>query len=481
MSSVENTLSLLPVILSGGSGTRLWPMSRQLYPKQFIPLIGNESLFQTTLRRLEGFRSMGNPIVVCHHEHRFMAAEQLRQLGLQDVNILLEPAPRNTAPAIGVAALEACRLRDDAVLLVLPADHIIQDIKAFHEAVLVGFGASAAGLLVTFGIVPDHPETGYGYIHRGVAREVGTTALNVYRVDAFKEKPDLIKAEEYLSQGGYYWNSGMFMFKASDYLQELQRYAPDIHTACMLAHQQRSTDLDFIRLDPAAFEQSPRDSIDYAVMEKTSNAVVIPLQAGWSDVGSWDALWQAQARSETDNVTLGDVIVEDCRSCYVNANHRLVATLGMNHTGVIETADAVLVMPKERAQDVRTIVDHLKTLEREELVLHRKVFRPWGAFENIDVANRFQVKRITVNPGHSLSLQMHHHRAEHWIVVKGTAQVVCNDEEFLLSENESTYIPIGARHRLENPGKIPLELIEVQSGSYLGEDDISRFEDKYGR
>ena len=481
MSAVENTLSLVPVILSGGSGTRLWPMSRQLYPKQFIPLIGKESLFQATLRRLEGLRSMGPPIVVCHHEHRFMAAEQMRQLGLEDVSILLEPAPRNTAPAIGVAALEACRLRDDAVLLVLPADHIIHDIKRFHEAVQVGLRATEAGLLVTFGIVPDHPETGYGYIHRGVALDGGTADLNVYRVDAFKEKPDQIRAEEYLSQGGYYWNSGMFMFKASDYLQELQQYAPDIHSACTLAHQRCSKDLDFIRLDPAAFERSPRDSIDYAVMEKTGNAVVIPLQAGWSDVGSWDALWQAQARSETDTVTLGDVIVEDCRSCYVNANHRLGATLGMKNTVVIETADAVLVMPKERAQDVRTIVDHLKNLEREELVLHRKVFRPWGAFENIDAAERFQVKRISVNPGHSLSLQMHHHRAEHWIVVKGTARVVCNDEEFLLSENESTYIPIGARHRLENPGKIPLELIEVQSGSYLGEDDISRFEDKYGR
>jgi mannose-1-phosphate guanylyltransferase/mannose-6-phosphate isomerase len=481
MSAVQNTLSLIPVILSGGSGTRLWPMSRQLYPKQFIPLIGKESLFQTTLRRLDGLRSLGPPIVVCHQEHRFMAAEQLRQLVLGEVSILLEPAPRNTAPAIGVAALEACRWRDDAVLLVLPADHIIHDIKAFHDAVQVGFEASSTGLLVTFGIVPDNPETGYGYIHRGVPLDVGSTELNVYRVDEFKEKPDLIKAEEYLSQGGYYWNSGMFMFKASDYLQELQRHAPNIHAACTLAYQERVKDLDFIRLDPVAFEQSPQDSIDYAVMEKTNNAVVIPLQAGWSDVGSWDALWQAQMRSETDNVTLGDVIVEDCRSCYVNANYRLVAILGMKNTVVIETADAVLVMPKERAQEVRTIVDHLKTSQREELVLHRKVFRPWGAFENIDVADRFQVKRITVNPGHSLSLQMHHHRAEHWIVVKGTARVVCNAEEFLLSENESTYIPIGARHRLENPGKITLELIEVQSGSYLGEDDISRFEDKYGR
>jgi mannose-1-phosphate guanylyltransferase / mannose-6-phosphate isomerase len=482
MSAVENALSLVPVILSGGSGTRLWPMSRQLYPKQFIPLIGKESLFQTTLRRLEGLSSLAPPIVVCHHEHRFMAAEQLRQLGLGEVSILLEPAPRNTAPAIGVAALEACyRLHDDAVLLVLPADHIIHDIKAFHEAVQAGFRASTAGLLVTFGIVPDNPETGYGYIHRGVSLDVVPTELNVYRVNEFKEKPDLIRAEEYLSQGGYYWNSGMFMFRATDYLQELQRYAPDIHTACTLAHQQRSKDLDFIRLDPAAFEQSPGESIDYAVMEKTNNAVVIPLQAGWSDVGSWDALWQAQMRSEADNVTLGDVLVEDCHSCYVNANYRLVAILGMNNTVVIETADAVLVMPKARAQEVRTIVEHLKTSQRVELVLHRKVFRPWGAFENIDVADRFQVKRITVYPGHSLSLQMHHHRAEHWIVVKGTARVVCNDEEFLLSENESTYIPIGAKHRLENPGKITLELIEVQSGSYLREDDIYRFEDKYGR
>jgi mannose-1-phosphate guanylyltransferase/mannose-6-phosphate isomerase len=481
MSAVENALSLIPVILSGGSGTRLWPISRQLYPKQFIPLIGKESLFQTTLRRLEGLRSLGPPIVVCHHEHRFMAAEQLRQLGLGEVSLLLEPAPRNTAPAIGVAALEACRRGVDAVLLILPADHIIHDIKAFQEAVQVGFGVCSTGLLVTFGIVPDNPETGYGYIQRGVALDVGPTELNVYKVDAFKEKPDLIRAEEYLSQGSYYWNSGMFMFKASDYLQELQRYAPDIYAACTLAHRQRSKDLDFIRLDPVAFERSPQDSIDYAVMEKTNNAVVIPLQAGWSDVGSWDALWQAQMRSQTDNVTLGDVIVEDCRSCYVNANYRLVAILGMKDTVVIETADAVLVMPKERAQEVRTIVDHLKTSQREELVLHRKVFRPWGAFENIDVADRFQVKRITVNPGHSLSLQMHHHRAEHWIVVKGTARVVCNDEEFLLSENESTYIPIGAKHRLENPGKITLELIEVQSGSYLREDDIRRFEDKYGR
>ncbi|MEN8130769.1 MAG: mannose-1-phosphate guanylyltransferase/mannose-6-phosphate isomerase [Pseudomonadota bacterium] len=477
----QNKRVLVPVILSGGSGTRLWPMSRQYYPKQFIPLLGEESLFQATLQRLQGLDDLVSPIVVSNQEYRFMAAEQLRQIGIEDSCILLEPVARNTAPAIAAAALEVVDRFEDAVMLVLPADHMIRDVAAFHSAVVSGLKASEQGSLVTFGTVPDRPETGYGYIRQGANAGLEETTQAVFKVDKFVEKPNLAQAEDYLALGGYLWNSGMFMFKASHYLQELQDQAPQIYGACTEAYQKRYGDLHFIRLDSASFKKSPSDSIDYAVMERTDHAVVIPLQAGWSDVGSWNSLWQSEPHDQRDNIMVGDVVSDACDHCYINANHRLVAAIGLKDTIVVETADAVLVASRERAQDVRLIVDRLKSEGRVEARCHRKIYRPWGAYEEIDTAERFQAKRITVNPGHSLSLQMHHHRAEHWIVVKGTARVTRGEETFLLSENKSTYIPIGTRHRLENPGKIPLELIEIQSGSYLGEEDIVRFEDKYGR
>jgi len=456
-------------------------MSRQLYPKQFIPLIGEQSLFQKTLERVAGLPGRESPITVCNEEHRFMAAEQLRLAGEDGALIMLEPAGRNTAPAIAVAALEVLERHGDGVMLVLPADHIVNDREAFHKAATDGMNAAISGKLVTFGIVPDRPETGYGYIHEG-DRVDGAGADNpVYKVDAFVEKPDPQTAQRYLDEGGYLWNSGMFMFLASRYLKELSVHAPGIFEACSAAHQRRTRDLDFVRLEKAAFLESPSDSIDYAVMEKTEHAVVIPLDAGWNDVGSWHSLWEAEEHDEHSNILIGDVIAEDCEGCYIHAGRRLVGAVGVNDLVIVETADAVLVAPRERSQDVRVIVDRLKNEGRGEAQLHRKVYRPWGSYESIDIEDRFQAKRISVDPGHSLSLQMHHHRAEHWIVVKGTARVTRGDNVTLLSENESTYIPVGCNHRLENPGKIPLELIEVQSGSYLGEDDIVRFEDNYGR
>ncbi len=473
--------TLVPVILSGGSGTRLWPFSRQLYPKQFIPLTGEESLFQATVNRLKGLDDLASPVVVGNDEHRFMLAEQLRQIGVEDARILLEPVARNTAPALCAAALEVCEQYGDAVMLVLPADHVVHDIPAFHTAVYTGLCATEGENLVTFGIVPDRAETGYGYIKQGQALSGIDSELPVCMVDAFVEKPDSNKAKEYLIGGGYLWNSGMFMFRASVFLAELQRLAPEIHGSCTEAYQKRRQDLNFTRLDSTSFAKSPKDSIDYAVMESTHHAVVIPLRAGWSDVGSWHSLWQAESRNEWGNVEVGDIITENCADCYINAAHRMVAAIGLKDMVVIETTDAVLVAPRERTQDVRLIVERLKASGRGEALLHRKVYRPWGSYEGIDASARFQVKKISVEPGHSLSLQMHHHRAEHWIVVKGTARVKRGDEDFLISENESTFIPLGIKHRLENPGKIPLEIIEVQSGSYLGEDDILRYEDHYGR
>jgi mannose-1-phosphate guanylyltransferase/mannose-6-phosphate isomerase len=456
-------------------------MSRQYYPKQFIPLMGKESLFQATVERLRGLENMTPPIVVSNHEYRFMAAEQLRQLGITEARILLEPVARNTAPAIAAAAFEVCERYEDAVMLVLPADHMIRDVEALHLAIAAGLEASKQGRLVTFGIVPDRPETGYGYIRQGDSLVADSSSPPLFKVGRFEEKPDQDRAEHYLADGGYLWNSGMFMFKASNYLLELRKQTPEIYQACNEAHQKSFADLYFIRLDDASFERSPSDSIDYAVMEHTDNAVVVPLRAGWSDVGSWNSLWQTEARGDSDNITVGDVLSEDCERCYINANHRLVATIGLRDMVIVETADAVLVGRRERAQDVRLIVDRLKSMKRIEAQYHLKVYRPWGTLEGIDVSTRFRVQRITVKPGHSLSMQMHHHRAEHWIVVEGTARVTRGDEVFLLSENESTYIPVGVRHRLENPGKITLKLIEVQSGAYLEEDDITRYEDDYGR
>ena len=473
-------LPLVPVVLSGGSGTRLWPMSRRLYPKQFISLIGKGSLFQATIKRLHGIRQTQPAIVVCNQEHRFMAAESLRQINAEDARIILEPVAKNTAPAIAIAALEACEQYGDAQLLVLPADHMIQDVATFRGVVHDGCQAVTQGHLVTFGVVPTEPQTGYGYIRQGKPLPIEGCHSPIFTVDAFVEKPDRSTAEQYLSGGGYLWNSGIFLFKASTYLRELKHYAADVYAASSAAYQGRSADLEFVRLQTAAFEQSPSISIDYAVMENTPNAAVIPMDAGWSDVGSWHSLWEIESANESDNIVVGDVLTEDCRGCYLHASHRLVAGIGVEDLVVVETADAVLVARKERAQDVRKIVDKLTSAARREAELHRKVYRPWGTYEDIDVSDRLQVKRIMVHPSHSLSLQMHHHRSEHWVVVKGTARVTCDDRVFLLGENESTYIPCGAKHRLENPGKIPLELIEVQSGAYLGEDDIVRFDDDYG-
>ncbi|WP_049458176.1 mannose-1-phosphate guanylyltransferase/mannose-6-phosphate isomerase [Stenotrophomonas maltophilia] len=464
--------SIQPVILSGGSGTRLWPLSREAYPKQFLPLAGELTMLQATWKRVAPIAARG-PLVIANEEHRFVAAEQLQQVGAEPAAIILEPVGRNTAPAIAVAALEATRDGGDALLLVLPSDHVITNEAAFRSAVQAAAGAAEAGKLVTFGIVPTGPETGYGYIKAAEGR-------GLRAVERFVEKPDLQTASGYVSSGQYYWNSGMFLFKASRYLQELERFHPAMLAGSRQAWQQARRDADFTRLDKDAFTAVASDSIDYAVMEKTADAVVIPLDAGWNDVGSWTALRDVSQQDGDGNAHQGDVIAIDCRNTYAYAQ-RLVALVGLDDVVVVETDDAVLVGKADRMQEVKTVVAQLKAEGRSEATWHRKVYRPWGAYDSIDNGERFQVKRITVKPGGTLSLQMHHHRAEHWIVVSGTAEVTRGNEVILLSENQSTYIPLGVTHRLRNPGKLPLELIEVQSGSYLGEDDIVRFEDTYGR
>jgi mannose-1-phosphate guanylyltransferase/mannose-6-phosphate isomerase len=465
-----------PVILSGCSGTRLWPLSRAGYPKQFLPLFGDQSLFQATLQRAAGLSSVGSPLVVCSEEHRFLIAEQAREVGLPLSAILLEPVPRNTAPAIALAALQIVTADPEGVLLVLPSDHLIGDVTAFHNAVTAALPLAESGHLVTFGIVPTGPETGYGYIQLGRA-----LSPEGHLVDRFVEKPDLETAMRYIAEGRYLWNSGMFLFKAARYIEELSEHAPEILAACRIALEKGRSDLDFCRVDATAFSACPSDSIDYAVMEKTDRAAVISLDADWSDVGAWPAVWQAQDKDTAGNAGRGDRLIEDGRNNYVHAEHRLVSLLGVEDLVVIETADAVMVTSKTRAQDVKQLVDRLKAVKRTEATQHRQVYRPWGSYDSIDSGPRFQVKRITVKPGQRLSLQLHHHRAEHWIVVSGTARVRINDDERLLAENESVYIPIGVKHWLENPGKVNLELIEVQTGGYLGEDDIVRFEDWYGR
>ncbi|MFA4122235.1 mannose-1-phosphate guanylyltransferase/mannose-6-phosphate isomerase [Xanthomonas perforans] len=462
---------VLPIILSGGSGTRLWPLSRESYPKQFLPLVGDKSMLQSTWLRAAPVAGHA-PIVVANEEHRFMAAEQLQQLGVKPSAILLEPKGRNTAPAIAVAALEATRDGADPLLLVLPSDHVIQNEAAFQAAVTLAATAAEQGKLVTFGIKPTAPETGYGYIKAGA----GTGASAVER---FVEKPDLATAQSYLASGEYYWNSGMFLFRASRYLEELRKFHPAIADACQKAWENGKRDADFTRLDKDAFAASPSDSIDYAVMEKTADAVVVPLDAGWNDVGSWSSLLDVSSQDAQGNAHHGDVIQLDCQNTYAYGS-RLIAMVGLEDVVVVETPDAVLVGHRDRIQEVKDVVSQIKTAGRSEATWHRKVYRPWGAYDSIDMGQRHQVKRITVKPGAVLSLQMHHHRAEHWIVVSGTAEVT-RGEEVLLTENQSTYIPLGVTHRLRNPGKLPLELIEVQSGSYLGEDDIVRFEDTYGR
>ncbi len=470
---------LIPVILAGGSGTRLWPLSRELYPKQLLSFTSDGlSLLQQTTDRLKLLPKAMPPVVLCNENHRFMVAEQLHEMGV-DATIILEPVARNTAPAVAIGALSAQDLGDDPLLLVLPADHSISDPEAFAEAVEFGCKLAGSGHLITFGIVPTEAHTGYGYIKKGKSLDNGGNGA--FRVERFEEKPDFSMAQRYHESGEYLWNSGIFMFKASTYLSELNELAPEILSAAQGAYDQKKKDLDFIRLGRDAFSSAPSISIDYAVMEKTRSAAVIPLDCGWSDLGSWPALWDVSSKDQEGNVTSGEVLTADTRNCYLHATQRLLTAVGLEDTVVVETADAVLVASKDKAQNVKEIVNELRQNGREEAALHRRVYRPWGSYECIDSAERYQVKRITVKPGASLSLQMHYHRAEHWIVVRGTAKITKGDQTLILTENQSTYIPLGEMHRLENPGLIPLELIEVQSGSYLGEDDIVRFDDNYGR
>jgi len=468
---------LQPVLLSGGSGTRLWPLSREMYPKQFLPLVGDDTMLQATWKRVAPLAALP-PIVVANESHRFLAAEQLRVLAVPDPAILLEPVGRNTAPAIAAAALQAIAAGEDPLLLVLPSDHVIADAEAFREAVAVASVAAEQGALVTFGIMPTIAETGFGYIQaEQPAHGVGDGVRKVLR---FVEKPDAATAQAYLDAGGYYWNSGMFLFRASRYLEELARLRPDILAATRAAFDAATRDGDFIRLDADAFAACPADSIDYAVMERTDAAMVLPVDIGWNDVGSWSALWDVAARDDDGNAWRGDVIAVDSRNSYAHAR-RLVALVGVDDLIVVETDDAVLVAHKDHVQQVKDVVAQLKSDQRSQAALHREVHRPWGSYDSVDVGDGFQVKRIKVKPGAQLSLQSHTRRAEHWVVVRGTARVTRNNEVFDLFANQSAYIPIGAKHRLENPGKQVLELIEVQSGDYLGEDDIVRYEDVYGR
>jgi mannose-1-phosphate guanylyltransferase/mannose-6-phosphate isomerase len=466
---------LTPVLLSGGVGSRLWPVSRESHPKQFLALAGELTMLQETLRRTSGLEAAA-PIVVCNEEHRFMVAEQLRQLDLQPSALILEPQGRNTAPALALAALQAVTVDSDSILLVLPADHLITDVGAFIAAVEKSLPLAGEGKLMTFGVVPTAPETGYGYIKCGPG-----LADDLYELERFVEKPDAAVAQDYMESGGYLWNSGMFLLRAQTYLDELGKRAPDILSCCEQAMRAATIDMYFVRPDAQLFERCPSDSIDYAVMEKTDAGAVVSLNCGWSDVGAWSALWEVAERDADGNVFRGDVIMDNCRGSYFRSESRLVAATGVENLVVVETADAILIADRDKVQDVKRIVTALKQGRRPEATLHRRVYRPWGCYESLITSERFQVKRIVVNPGQRLSLQMHHHRAEHWIVVKGTAEVTCEDKVFMLAEDESTYIPLGHKHRLANPGHIPLEIIEVQSGAYLGEDDIVRFEDVYGR
>jgi mannose-1-phosphate guanylyltransferase/mannose-6-phosphate isomerase len=470
---------LFPVILSGGSGSRLWPLSREGYPKQLLSLLSDKTLLQNTITRLNGIEDLANPIIVCNQEHRFLIAEQLSEINVQAMQIILEPVGKNTAPAVAIAALFALQIDEDAKLLILPADHLIQNIDIFHQAIITAKSLALYNNLVTFGIVPQHAETGYGYI-KAAHKIINHQA---FRVEQFVEKPDLDTADKYVKSKQYFWNSGMFLFKASDYILELDKYEPEILATCIktIENTPEKRDYGFTRLDKDSFTACPSKSIDYAVMEHTKKAAMVTLDAGWNDIGVWSSLWNIDNKNENGNVCKGDIITHDVTNSYLRAEDRLLAVLGLDNIIVIETADAILVADKNKSQDVKNIVAKLKNSKRKEVILHSKVHRPWGSYETLVSEERFKVKRIIVKPKCSLSLQMHYHRSEHWVVVRGTAEVIKGNEQFNLAENESTYISLGTKHRLNNPGKITLEIIETQSGSYLGEDDIIRFDDNYGR
>jgi len=469
-------MKITPVILCGGSGTRLWPLSRMQYPKQYLNLVGENSLFQETILRLNGLKNLSHPIIICNIEHRFLVAEQCKKINVKNPTILLEPIGKNTAPAIVASALQSIKSFDDSVLLVLSADHLIKDIDKFHSAINIANKQAQDGKLVTFGIIPTDANTNFGYIKSSNDKNDGS-----FRVEEFVEKPDLATAKTYLKQGNYLWNSGMFMFKASVLIDELTKYSSSIVKAVGLSFKNATKDLGFIHLEKLAFDSSPSDSIDYALMEKSNNVYVVPLDAQWNDVGSWSAIHGMGKKDKNGNVIDGDVITLETSNTYVKSDQHMVVTIGVDNLVIVDTPDATLIASKEKVKEVKQVVGQLQQKERTEGKIHRKVYRPWGWYDSIDKGERFQVKRISVNPGASLSLQKHYYRAEHWIVVKGTAKVTKGDKIEFLSENQSTYIPIGTVHRLENTGKHPLELIEVQSGSYLGEDDIERFEDYYGR
>ncbi len=472
---------ILPIILAGGSGTRLWPLSRALYPKQLINLVDENTMLQNTVKRLEGLPDAANPVVICNDEYRFMVAEQLRLIDVTPGAIILEPVGRNTAPALAVAALWALNNGMDPVLLILPADHHILFADKFRQTLQTGYDYARSGHLITFGIVPDKPETGYGYIKKG--RPLTSTGADgtAVAIDAFVEKPDRQTAEGYVASKAYCWNSGMFMFLASAAIEALEKFAPEIVTACRQAVEKGKTDLDFFRLDHASFAASPSDSIDYAIMERTSAGAMVPMAAGWNDLGSWEALYQVGEKDAAHNVAKGDVVLHDVNDSYLHAESRLIAAVGLKDHIVVETPDAVMISPRDRVQDVKGLVDRLKAKGRAETHTHKRVYRPWGTVDQLVAGNRFQVNRLTVKPGGALSLQTHFNRSEHWVVVRGSALVTKKEENVVLREDYSIYISAGTPHRLENPGKIPLEVIEVQTGSYIGEDDINRLEDIYGR
>jgi mannose-1-phosphate guanylyltransferase/mannose-6-phosphate isomerase len=474
---------IIPVILAGGSGTRLWPLSRKYFPKQLLNLTDGNTLLQNTLLRLEGVPEIGAPMVICNEAHRFMVAEQLRSIGQAAGAIILEPIGRNTAPAVAVAAIKALAAHDDPTLLVLPADHVIAQRPVFHDTLVAGIRYAARGHLTTFGIIPSAPETGYGYIRKGAPLPPleDAPAFRASAIAEFVEKPDLETAQAYLASGEYCWNSGMFVFRAKQVLEELGQHAPDMITACRRAVSRGRDDLDFFRLDPPAFQDCPSDSLDYAVMEKTRHGAMVPLDAGWNDLGSWEALWQVGTKDDCGNVLQGDVLVQDVGNSLVRASKRLVAAVGLENHIVVETADAVLVSPRDRVQEVKAIVDDLNRSGRWESQIHRTLYRPWGTAERLEETAGLKVSRITINPGAKLSLQKHFHRSEHWIVTRGEAEVTKGDQTLLLKEEESTFIPVGVVHRLANPGRIALEMIEVQTGSTVRDDDIERLEDLYGR